>query len=347
MVGQRFISLLAEHPWFEVVTVAASPRSAGKSYKAAVAGRWSMNKPVPKKLENLVVRAVEADFDQIAKEVDVIFCALDMDKEAIKKIEIAYAGAGIAVISNNSAHRWTPDVPMLMPEVNPSHIKLIDMQRKSRNWTTGLIAVKPNCSIQSYVSILTALKEFSPTRVAATSLQAISGAGKNFKTWPEMIDNVIPFIGGEEDKSEKEPMKIWGKLSGGTIKLANIPSISAVCVRIPVTDGHLASVAVKFKKNPTKQQILGRLKNFKNPLAPLKLPSAPQQLIHYLPDEDRPQTALDRDLENGMAITMGRLREDKYFDWQFVTLSHNTIRGAAGGAILMAELLVAKDYIQR
>ncbi len=346
MVGQRFVTLLDKHPWFEVVLVAASPRSAGKPYKKAVAGRWSMDKPIPKAIRNLPVKAVEADLDKIAREVDVVFCALDMDKDSIKKIEIAYAAAGIPVISNNSAHRWTPDVPVLMPEINPEHIKLIDVQRKNRGWTTGLIAVKPNCSIQSYVSILTALKEFEPKQVVATSLQAISGAGKNFKTWPEMVDNVIPFIGGEEDNSAKEPMKIWGKLSSGTIKLARVPTISAVCIRVPVTDGHLASVAVKFKKKPTKQQILGRLNNFKNPLAPLKLPSAPKQLIHYFEDADRPQTALDRDLENGMAIAMGRLREDKYFDWQFVALSHNTIRGAAGGAVLMAELLVAKGYIK-
>lgn len=346
MVGQRFISLLAEHPWFEVVTVAASPRSAGQSYKNAVAERWSLAKPIPKKLENLLVKAVEADLDQIAGEVDVVFCALDMDKEAIKKIEIAYAAAGIPVISNNSAHRWTPDVPILMPEINPRHIKLIDRQRQNRGWTSGLIAVKPNCSIQSYVSILTALQEFEPTKVAVTSLQAISGAGKTFKTWPEMADNVIPFIAGEEDKSVVEPMKIWGSLSGGSIKLAKTPTISATCIRVPVTDGHLVSAAVKFKKRPTKQQILSSLKNFKNPLAPLKLPSAPKQLIHYFEDSDRPQSALDRDLENGMAIAMGRLREDKYFDWQFIGLSHNTIRGAAGGAVLMAELLVAKGYIK-
>jgi aspartate-semialdehyde dehydrogenase len=346
MVGQRFITLLADHPWFEVVALAASPRSAGKPYSEAVGARWSMSAPIPATIRDLPVQAVEADLPAIAGAVDLVFCALDMDKSAIKQVEIDYAAAGVAVISNNSAHRWTDDVPMLMPEVNPDHTALIDIQRKRRGWTTGLIAVKPNCSIQSYVAILTALAKFEPTQVAVTSLQAISGAGKTFETWPEMVDNLIPLIGGEEDKSEREPLKIWGRLAGGKIETATSPSIGATCIRVPASDGHMANVSVSFKHKPTPDQVLSAVRSFKNPLAGLDLPSAPRQLITYLDEPDRPQTRLDRDAGHGMGITMGRLRSDKHFDYSFITLAHNTIRGAAGGAVLMAELLVAKDYIK-
>lgn len=345
MVGQRFIALLANHPWFEVASLAASSRSAGKTYQEAVAGRWSVSSAIPPTIRKIKVQAVEADLGQITSEVDLVFSALDMDKKAIQDLEITYATAGVPVISNNSAHRWTQDVPVLMPEINPDHVGLIDVQRKNRGWKKGLIAVKPNCSIQSYVSILTALRKYQPTAINVTSLQAISGAGKTFESWLQMIDNVIPFISNEEEKSAKEPMKIWGKLSGRSIKLAKAPEIAAACIRIPVSDGHMADVAVNFKQKPTKTQILKAVANFGNPLSRLKLPSAPKQLIHYFEQEDRPQTALDRDLENGMGIAMGRLRKDTHFDWRFIALSHNTIRGAAGGAILMAELLVKKGYI--
>ena len=344
MVGQRFVLLLENHPWFEVVTVAASPSSAGKTYKEAVKGRWKMEKAVPLGAAKLQVKAV-SDISSISKTVDFVFCALDMDKEAIQKLELAYAEAGIPVISNNSAHRWTEDIPMLMPEINPTHAKLITAQKKNRGFTKGFIAVKPNCSIQSYVSILTALKRFQPAEVSVTSMQAISGAGKTFATWPEMVENVIPYIGGEEEKSEKEPMKIWGAVSKGKLTLAKSPTISATCVRVAVADGHMATVRVSFKKKVTKQQIIDAVTQFDNPIADLHLPSAPKQLIKYFDEDNRPQTKLDRDYENGMGISMGRLEEDKNFGWRFVSLSHNTIRGAAGGAVLMAEFLVKKGYL--
>lgn len=345
MVGQRFISLLDNHPWFRVTIVAASPRSAGKTYKEAISGRWSIQNPMPENIGELVVLAVEDDLEKIAQSVDVVFCALDMDKSDIRRIEEAYAQKGIAVISNNSAHRWTEDVPMIMPEINPDHASLLDVQRKNRGWTTGLIAVKPNCSIQSYVSVLTALAEFRPVDIHVTSLQAISGAGKTFETWPEMIDNVIPFIGGEEEKSEKEPTKIWGKLVRDHIMLSTIPTINATCIRIPITDGHMASVRVKFDTQPTKTDLVEAAKNFKSSLTSLNLPSAPNKLIQYFEKDNRPQTRLDRDYENGMGISLGRLRQVGDDEWQFVSLAHNTVRGAAGGAILMAELLAAKGYI--
>ena len=344
MVGQRFITLLANHPWFEVVVVAASPTSSGKSYQEAVKGRWYMNSPIPEKIKKLKVRAVENDFTQVVKEVDMVFSALDLDKEKIKQIEIAYAREGVAVVSNNSAHRWTEDVPMIMPEINPHHIKLVDLQRKNRGWDKGLIAVKPNCSIQSYVTILTALKKYKPHKVSVTSLQSISGAGKTFQTWPEMVDNVIPFIGGEEEKSEKEPLKIWGEIFGNKIKLSAKPKISARCIRVPTTNGHMAVVSVKFSKIPSKEQIIHCVSNF-NPLKNLNLPSSPVKLIKYFEEDNRPQTGLDRYLGKGMSISMGRLSEDLFFDWKFIALSHNTIRGAAGGAILLAELLCKKEYI--
>lgn len=346
MVGQRFVSLLEDHPWFMVTTVAASPRSAGRPYHEAVSGRWAMPATIPAAVRDLTVLSVEEDLQKITDAVDVVFCALDMEKDDIRRIEEAYAAAGVAVISNNSAHRWTDDVPMIMPEVNPDHAALIDTQRKNRGWTTGLIAVKPNCSIQSYVSVLTALKEFKPLDVGVTSLQAISGAGKTFDSWPEMVDNVIPFIGGEEEKSEKEPMKIWGSLNGNSVKLAELPKINATCIRVPVTDGHMASVWVQFQATPTKEEILAALEGFENPLTTLELPSAPKQLIQFLDDDSCPQTKLDRDYENGMGISMGRLRQIDDHQWQFISLSHNTVRGAAGGAILMAELLAQQGFIQ-
>ncbi len=345
MVGQRFLQLLENHPWFEVTVVAASPRSAGQTYATAVDGRWAMRSAIPASVAELTVYAVEQDMKQIVSVVDVVFCALDMEKDEIRRIEETYAAAGVAVISNNSAHRWTEDVPMIMPEVNPGHAALVDAQRTNRGWSTGLIAVKPNCSIQSYVSVLTALKDFKPTDIDVTSLQAISGAGKTFETWPEMVDNVIPYIGGEEEKSEKEPMKIWGKLQDGSVELATTPAINATCIRVPVTDGHMASVGVRFEASPSKKDIITAVTSFQNPLAELGLPSAPKQLIQYLEDDSRPQTKLDRDYSAGMGVSMGRLRQVGEREWQFVALAHNTVRGAAGGAILMAELLAAKSYI--
>jgi len=345
MVGQRFIDLLSNHPWFEVVCAAASPQSAGKLYENAVKGRWRLASTIPEKVRKLKVLAVEENKEVIADNVDFVFCALDMGKEEVKRIEESYAALDIPVVSNNSAHRWTEDVPMIMPEINADHLRLIDYQRKNRGWRKGLITVKPNCSIQSYVSILTTLKRFGPQRVRVVSLQAISGAGKTFKDWPEMVDNVIPQIGGEEEKSEKEPLKIWGLLDNGRIMPARKPTISATCIRIPVSNGHMASVSVSFEKKPSKEQILESIRIYKNPLSRLDLPSAPKNFIRYFEEENRPQTRLDRDFGHGMGITMGRLQEDKYFDWKFIALSHNTIRGAAGGAILLAELLVKKGYI--
>ncbi|MDB5178341.1 MAG: aspartate-semialdehyde dehydrogenase [Patescibacteria group bacterium] len=345
MVGQRFVTLLTGHPWFQITALAASPRSRGKTYAQAVAGRWAMADAIPAPLAKLKVQAVGEDLSSIAAQADLVFCALDMDKAAIKDIEIAYAAAGIPVISNNSAHRWTDDIPMLIPEVNPEHAELIPIQRRKRGWKAGLIAVKPNCSIQTYVPVLTALRQFGPAHVVVTSLQAISGAGKTFATWPEMTDNVIPFIGGEEEKSEQEPLKIWGSLHDGKLQPATAPAIAATCIRVPVADGHLASVSVTFDRNPTKDQILESVTRYLNPIAGLNLPSAPKQFITYFDEPDRPQTGLDRGIYGGMGITMGRLRPGRAHDWQFIALSHNTIRGAAGGAILMAELLVAKGYI--
>lgn len=345
MVGQRFITLLEEHPWFEVVSVAASERSAGKNYEEAVTNRWKMSSPIPKNLKQLNVYGVERDIKEIASEVDFVFCALDMEKADIKRVEETYAALDIPVISNNSAHRWTDDIPMIIPEVNPEHLKLIDIQRKNRGWKKGFITVKPNCSIQSYVIILNSLKKFKPTKVNVISLQAISGAGKNFATWPEMVDNVIPFICGEEEKSEKEPYKIWASLNKDKLNLAAEPNISATCIRVAATDGHMANVSVSFEKKPSRMEFLTHVTSYKNPLKDLGLPSAPKQLIQYFEEENRPQTKLDRDFAKGMGISMGRLHEDKHFDWKFIALSHNTIRGAAGGAILTAELLAQKGYL--
>ncbi len=347
-VGQRFITLLQNHPWFEVTTVAASPRSAGKKYKDAAGKRWQANTPVPRSVAGCVVQNVESDKQTIAKKVDFVFSALDLDKNEIKRIEEEYAELDVPVISNNSAHRWTKDVPMVIPEVNYEHISVIDIQRKNRGWKKGFITVKPNCSIQSYVIILNALAKFEPQEVFVTSLQAISGAGKTFETWPEMVDNVIPYIGGEEEKSEKEPGKIWAALDlslPAPFNITNTPVISATCIRVPVLDGHMANVSVRFKHKPEKEEIIQAVESYVSPIAHLELPSAPKKLIQYLHDENRPQTGLDRDFEHGMGISMGRLRQNSFFDWNFIALSHNTLRGAAGGAVLTAELLVKTGYL--
>ena len=344
MVGQRFISLLENHPWFEVVTLAASPRSAGKTYEEAVGGRWKMDTPMPEAVKKLVVMNVN-DVEHVASTVDFVFSAVDMSKDEIKAIEEAYAKTETPVVSNNSAHRWTPDVPMVVPEINPEHFDVIEFQKKRLGTKRGFIAVKPNCSIQSYAPVLTAWKEFEPYEVVATTYQAISGAGKTFKDWPEMEGNIIPFIGGEEEKSEQDPLRIWGKIENGVIVKATEPKITCQCIRVPVLNGHTAAVFVKFRKKPTKEQLIEKLENFKGLPQELNLPSAPKQFIRYMTEDNRPQVTLDVNYENGMGINVGRLREDTIYDWKFVGLSHNTVRGAAGGAVLCAETLVAKKYI--
>ena len=344
MVGQRFISLLENHPWFEVVTLAASPRSAGKTYEEAVGGRWKMDTPMPEAVKKLVVMNVN-DVEHVASTVDFVFSAVDMSKDEIKAIEEAYAKTETPVVSNNSAHRWTPDVPMVVPEINPEHFDVIEFQKKRLGTKRGFIAVKPNCSIQSYAPVLTAWKEFEPYEVVATTYQAISGAGKTFKDWPEMEGNIIPFIGGEEEKSEQEPLRIWGKIENGVIVKATEPKITCQCIRVPVLNGHTAAVFVKFRKKPMKEQLIEKLENFKGLPQELNLPSAPKQFIRYMTEDNRPQVTLDVNYENGMGINVGRLREDTIYDWKFVGLSHNTVRGAAGGAVLCAETLVAKKFI--
>ncbi len=346
MVGQRFISLLENHPWYEVTTVAASPRSAGKTYEEAVGGRWKMSTPMPEGVKNLVVMNVN-EVEKVASGVDFVFSAVDMSKDEIKAIEEAYAKTETPVVSNNSAHRWTPDVPMVVPEINPEHFQVIAFQRKRLGTKKGFVAVKPNCSIQSYAPVLTAWKEFEPYEVVATTYQAISGAGKTFKDWPEMEGNIIPYIGGEEEKSEQEPLRIWGRIEDGVIVKAQEPKITCQCVRVPVLNGHTAAVFVKFRKQPTKEQLIEKLNAFSGLPQELKLPSAPKQFIRYMEEDNRPQVALDVDVENGMGISVGRLREDSIYDWKFIGLSHNTVRGAAGGAVLCAELLTAQGYIER
>ncbi len=328
MVGQRLLALLQNHPWFEVAVVAASRRSAGK------------------KLGSLTIYSVEDDTKIISKKCSFVFSAIDADKDFIKKIEEKYAEAGLPVVSNNSAHRWTPDVPMIIPEINPEHLEIIPIQKKNHRWTTGFIVAKPNCTIQSYVPLIYAWKNFSPKKIIVSTYQAISGAGKIFKTWPEIIDNVIPYIGGEEEKSEQEPQKILGKIKKGKFILKSLPKISTNCIRVPVSDGHLAAINIQFGKKVTKEKLVVSLKNFKNPLSRLDLPSAPKPFITYFQVDDRPQTRLDRNLHNGMGISVGRIREDAVLGWKCVALSHNTIRGAAGGSILTAELLVKKGYIK-
>lgn len=347
MVGQRFIALLENHPWFEVVTIAASPRSAGKTYEEAVGDRWKMDTPMPEAVKKLVVHNVN-EVEAVASTVDFVFSAVDMSKDEIKAIEEAYAKTETPVVSNNSAHRWTPDVPMMVPEINPQHAEIIEFQKKRLGTTKGFIAVKPNCSIQSYAPVLTAWKEFEPQEVVVTTYQAISGAGKTFKDWPEMVGNVIPFIGGEEEKSEQEPLRLWGSIADGKIeKCTDGPKITSQCIRVPVLNGHTAAVFVNFKKKPTKEELIDRMVKFSGEPQELGLPSAPKQFIQYLEEDNRPQVTLDVDYENGMGISIGRLREDSIFDYKFVGLSHNTVRGAAGGAVLCAELLKAKGYITK
>ncbi len=344
MVGQRFIALLENHPWYEVVTVAASPRSAGKTYEEAVGDRWKMTTPMPEAVKNLTVMNVN-EIEKVAGGVDFVFSAVDMTKDEIKAIEDAYARTETPVVSNNSAHRWTPDVPMVVPEINPEHFKVIEFQKKRLGTKRGFVAVKPNCSIQSYAPVLTAWKEFEPYEVAATTYQAISGAGKTFKDWPEMEGNLIPYIGGEEEKSEQEPLRLWGTIEDGVIVKASQPVITCQCIRVPVLNGHTAAVFVKFRKKPSKEQLIEKLRQFQGLPQELELPSAPRQFIQYLEEDNRPQVTLDVDFENGMGISIGRLREDAVYDYKFVGLSHNTVRGAAGGAILCAELLTAQGYI--
>ncbi len=343
MVGQRFLTLLEDHPYFEVTALAASARSAGKTYREAVGERWKMRTPMPEAFADMTVLDA-ADIAEMKKRCNFVFCAVDMKKEDIRALEEAYARAEIPVVSNNSAHRWTPDVPMVIPEINADHLAVIAAQRKRLGTTRGFIAVKPNCSIQSYVPALSALLEYEPTEVVATTYQAISGAGKTFREWPEMVDNVIPFIGGEEEKSEQEPLRVWGRVENGVIVKAAAPVITTQCIRVPVTDGHTAAVFVKFRNKPTKEQILTAWKNFAGKPQELGLPHAPAQFITYFEEENRPQAALDRDLYGGMGVSVGRLREDALYDWKFVGLSHNTLRGAAGGAVLIAELLHREGY---
>lgn len=344
MVGQRFLSLLENHPWYEVVVVAASPNSAGKTYEEAVGGRWKMTTPMPEKFKKLVVMNVN-EVEKVAAQVDFVFSAVDMSKDEIKAIEEAYAKTETPVVSNNSAHRWTKDVPMVIPEINPEHFAVIESQKKRLGTKRGFIAVKPNCSIQSYAPALSAWKEFEPYEVIATTYQAISGAGKTFKDWPEMVENVIPYIGGEEEKSEKEPLRIWGKVESDEIVPASEPKISCQCVRVPVLNGHTAAAFVKFRKKVTKEQLIQKLVEFKGLPQELNLPSAPKQFIQYMEEDNRPQVKLDVDFEHGMGVSIGRIREDSIYDWKFIGLSHNTLRGAAGGALLCAELLTAQNYI--
>lgn len=345
MVGQRFVCLLEQHPWFHLSLVAASGRSAGKTYEEAVGGRWAMPCPMPEAAKHMIVQDA-ANVQQIAEQVDFVFCAVNMKKDEIKAMEEAFAKAECPVISNNSAHRFTPDVPMVVPEINPEHIRIIEAQRGRLGTKRGFIAVKSNCSLQSYVPALHPLRqEFGLTKALVCTYQAISGAGKTFASWPEMLDNCIPYIGGEEEKSEQEPLKLWGHIEGGQIVSASSPAITAQCLRIPVSDGHMAAVFMSFEKKPSKEEILTRWNNFEGEAQRLALPSAPKQFLHYFEEADRPQTKLDRNLENGMAVSIGRLREDTQYDYKFVCLSHNTLRGAAGGGVLLAELLAAKGYL--
>lgn len=346
MVGQRFITLLDGHPWFQLKLVAASARSAGKRYEDAVGSKWAMDRPIPQEARDLIVLNATEDVDAIAAQVDFIFCAVDMKKDEIRALEERYAKAECPVISNNSAHRWTDDVPMVIPEVNPQHIQVIDAQRKRLGTRRGFIAVKSNCSIQSYVPALSPLRQFGITKVLACTYQAISGAGKTFETWPEMVDNLIPYIGGEEEKSEQEPLKVWGTVENGVIRTARTPAITAQCLRVPVSNGHTAAVFVSFEKKPSMEEIKAIWASFRGRAQELELPTAPKQFLHYFEEPDRPQAKLDRDLEGGMAVSVGRLRPDTQYDYKFVSLSHNTLRGAAGGGVLLAELLCAEGYIQ-
>ena len=346
MVGQRFVSLMEHHPWFELTAIAASARSAGKTYREAVGDRWHMETPMPQQAGDLVVLNAETDVEKIAGMVDFVFSAVDMKKDEIKALEERYAKCECPVVSNNSAHRWTSDVPMVVPEVNPEHLEVIPAQRARLGTKRGFIAVKSNCSIQSYVPALSPLREYGIEQVLACTYQAISGAGKTFETWPEMVDNVIPYIGGEEEKSEQEPLKVWGKVENGVIVNAPSPSITAQCLRVPVSNGHMAAVFVRFANKPSMEEMKAAWAKFQGRPQQLDLPTAPKQFIHYFEEPDRPQTKLDRDLEGGMAVSVGRLRPDTQYDYKFVSLSHNTLRGAAGGAVLLAELLCAEGYIE-
>ncbi len=345
MVGQRFATLLENHPWFHVKVLAASPRSAGRTYKEAVGARWCMQKPMPKSMEDMIIKDATADIEAIAKEVDFVFCAVDMKKEEIRALEEAYAKAECPVISNNSANRFTKDVPMIVPELNADHAAIIPAQRKRLGTKRGFIAVKSNCSLQSYVPALFPLSKFGIERVLVCTYQAISGAGKTLENCPEILDNVIPYIGGEEEKSEREPLKLWGKIVGDEIVPATEPSFTAQCLRVPVSDGHMGAVFVDFKNKPSKEEMIDIWMNFSGRAQELNLPSAPKQFLHYFREDNLPQTKLQRDLEGGMAVSIGRLREDTQYDYKFVCLSHNTLRGAAGGAVLMAELLAAEGYL--
>ena len=346
MVGQRFITLLENHPWFELTTLAASPRSAGQTYEKAVEGRWKLDVPMPESVKGMIVKDV-SKIDEVVKDVDFVFSAVDMKKDEIRVFEEAYAKTETPVVSNNSAHRWTPDVPMVVPEINPDHYQLIEAQKKRLGTTRGFIAVKPNCSIQSYAPALAAWRKFEPYEVIVSTYQAISGAGKNFESWPEMEHNIIPYIGGEEEKSEKEPLRVLGTFKGDHIDLAEDIKISAQCIRVPILNGHTATVFVKFRKNPTKEELVQALREYSGEPQALKLPSAPEHFIQYLEDDNRPQVDLDVNYERGMGISIGRIREDSIYDWKFVGLSHNTLRGAAGGGVEAAEYLAAKGYITK
>ncbi len=346
MVGQWFVKLLENHPWFEVTALAASPRSAGKTYRDAVANKWAMDTGVPKSVANMTVYSVASDVRQIASNVNMVFCAIDLPKEDIRNIEESYATVGVPVVSNNSANRWTEDIPMIMPEINPEHIHIIDKQKKNRGWTTGFIATKPNCSIQSYIPLIRAWEKFKPKSLIVSTYQAVSGAGKTLQTYPEINDNVIPFIAGEEEKSEREPLKILGKVLDNKFILAERPMISANCIRIPVSNGHMVVVNTSLEENPNEQDLIEAIKNFKSPIDGLDLPSAPTPLMTYFTEDDRPQTKLDRDIYGGMGVSVGRLQKEPVLGFKCITLSHNTVRGAAGGAILTAELLVKKGYIK-
>ena len=348
MVGQRFVSLLADHPWFDLTVIAASARSAGKTYEEAIGSRWAIDVPMPESAKSIIVKDAVGDMEAIAGEVDFVFSAVDMKKEEIVAFEEAYAKLECPVVSNNSAHRWTPDVPMVVPEINPEHLDVIAAQRRRLGTKRGFIAVKSNCSLQSYVPALHPLKdEFGLDKILVCTYQAISGAGKTFESWPEMVDNVIPYIGGEEEKSEQEPLKLWGTVEDGVIKTASSPSITAQCLRVPCSNGHMAAVFVSFKKKPTREEILERWASFSGRPQELGLPSAPKQFLQYFEEDNRPQTRLDRMREGGMGVNIGRLREDTQYDYKFVCLSHNTLRGAAGGAVLLAELLKAEGYFDR
>lgn len=344
MVGQRFVTLLENHPWFQLTAIAASARSAGKSYWEAVCDRWALDIPCPEAAKSLMVLDAEADAEKLAGMVDFCFCAVDMPKDAIRALEETYAKLECPIVSNNSAHRWTEDVPMVVPEINAEHLAVIEAQRKRLGTKRGFIAVKSNCSLQSYVPALHPLMKYGLERALVCTYQAISGAGKTFQRWPEMVDNCIPYIGGEEEKSEQEPLKLWGRIEGDKIVSAESPRFTAQCLRVPVSDGHMGAVFVRFENKPSKEEILQAWKEFHGPAQDLELPSAPKQFLHYFEENDRPQPKLDRMLENGMAVSIGRLREDNQYDYKFVCLSHNTLRGAAGGAVLLAELLAAKGY---